>query len=90
MKIVVGIPTPPQWDMTSDMEEVGWSQAGVCRSERERERARERTFTLYSITSSTCMYVVQDMNIIAERLSARQLILRRISEIVCVYVIVTR
>ena len=34
-KPVVGILTPPQWDMTSDMEEVGWSQAGVWRSERD-------------------------------------------------------
>ena len=35
MKIVVGTLTLPQWDMTSDMEEVGWSQAGVWRSERD-------------------------------------------------------
>ena len=35
MKPDVGTITPPQWDMTSDMEEVGWSQAGVWRSERD-------------------------------------------------------
>ena len=40
-KIDVGTPTPPQSDMASDMEEVGWSQAGVWRRERERERERE-------------------------------------------------
>ena len=35
MKTDVGIETPPQWDMTCGMEEVGWSQAGVWRSERD-------------------------------------------------------
>ena len=35
VKMVVGAPTPPQWNMTGDMEEVGWSQAGVWRSEKD-------------------------------------------------------
>ena len=35
VKPEVGTPTPPQWDMTCGMEEVGWSQAGVWRSERD-------------------------------------------------------
>ena len=33
MKPVVGIPTFPHWDMTCGMEEVGWSQAWVWRSD---------------------------------------------------------
>ena len=35
VKIDVGIHALPQWDMTCGMEEVGWSQAGVWRRERD-------------------------------------------------------
>ena len=52
------------------------------REERERFRSREsREFQRRGMRLSS--------GIIAERLSARQLILRRISEIVCMYVSVT-